>query len=101
MIASKKLARGCCVPLYSSPLGCEIGNFCRLLSAAVRTVEPDKLSEILTVEFGSASPSAAAVLLSVIIVGMNPDIQYDLTLLRELDHVHMGGLYRRVPHDRH
>jgi hypothetical protein len=64
-----------------------------------------KLSEILTVELGKplpcASPSAAAVLLSIIIVGMNPDIQHDLTLLRELDHVHISGLYRRVPHDRH
>jgi len=39
MIASEKWARGCGIPLYSSPLGCEIGNFCRLLSAAVRTVE--------------------------------------------------------------
>jgi hypothetical protein len=27
------------IPLYSSPSGCEIGNFCRLLSAAVRTAE--------------------------------------------------------------
>jgi hypothetical protein len=39
-----------------------------------------------------ASPSAAAaVLSSIVIVGMNPDIQYDLddlARLRELDHVH-------------
>src|SRR6266576_3142516 len=55
----QKWARGCCIPLYSSPLGCEIGNFCRSLSAAAR-----------------------------IIVGINPDMQCDLTLLGEPDHVH-------------
>jgi hypothetical protein len=39
MIASEKWARGSGIPLYSSPLGCETGNFCRLLSAAARTLE--------------------------------------------------------------
>jgi hypothetical protein len=38
------------IPLYSSPLGCEIGNFCRLLSAAVRTVEQASSNEVLTVD---------------------------------------------------
>jgi hypothetical protein len=71
MIASKKWARGCGIPLYSSPSGCEIGNFCRLLSAAAR-----------------------------IIVGMN---QTYSVISRSCASLTMctGGLYRRVPHDRH